>query len=232
MKIVYILILPVIIICTLISTLWTHPIKTSPVDNIKTYNDIVEYLADYSVKATKYESEENLNDFIDKQLKTLRGETILSHSEVNVFVVEVKNEFRYYTDMLSQNVNVTKVIKGDKSILNKDIDILSYLFFSNNEESISFKGTFSRNIMIPGKKYAVFCEKAETSDYYSIPKYRTIMTTFSCLALDKDTIGTVDNLNDHYSDCVENEFFVQDNQTQNIYNEIKHKILKEYQIES
>ena len=137
MKIVYILILPVIIICTLISTLWTHPIKTSPVDNIKTYNDIVEYLADYSVKATKYESEENLNDFIDKQLKTLRGETILSHSEVNVFVVEVKNEFRYYTDMLSQNVNVTKVIKGDKSILNKDIDILSYLFFSNNEESIS-----------------------------------------------------------------------------------------------
>ncbi|MCR5540658.1 MAG: hypothetical protein K6F71_07560 [Ruminococcus sp.] len=236
MKIVYISILPVIIICTLISAVWAHSEKINPVNNIKTYQDMVEFLGDYSVNATEIESDEEINDLIDKQIKTFNGENILTHSDVNIFVVEVRNELRCYTDMFSQSANVKKVIKGDQSLINKDIDILSYLFFANNEEnsmaSESFSGSFYRNLMIPGKRYAVFCEKSEISDYYSIPKYRTFMTTFSCLALETDSIGTVDTLNNHYINYIENEFLVQNLQTANSYNEIKHIILKKFKIES
>lgn len=230
MKIVYISIIPVIIICTIISAVWAHSGKIGPINKIRTYQDMVEYLSDNHVEPIDYEVDKD--ELLDKQIRIFNGETIMTHSDVNIFVVEVKNDLRFYTDMFSQSVNVKKVIKGDQSLLNKDIDILSFLLIKEDEEGAVFAGSFHRNLMIPGKKYAVFCEKSEISDYYPIPKYRTFMTTFSCLDLETDNIGTVDSMKEHYTDYTENEFFIMDKQTAEIYNDIKHNILEEFKIES
>jgi len=49
------------------------------------------------------------------------------------------------------------------------------------------------------------------------------------MVIENDKLGTVDSMKEHYT---ENEFFIMDKQTAEIYNDIKHNILEEFKIES
>ena len=229
MKKIYIALMTVVAVCTAISAVWAHSVTDDPYSKVKTYNDLVKLIADVPVGTQRFEEDIDADKAFDKQLDIFHGNTLLSHYDVNVFIAKVKEKLTCTNDMYVQQVYIEKVIGGDQELADHDAEIASYksMKYSDDGQAL-FSGCSFRNLMLPGERYLIFCEKAETSDYYKTPKYRALMTPFSCLAVDSDNILPIEDEDTKYSDCVSREFLIKDQKTADVFMEIKHRIIKEY----
>lgn len=220
------------IIVTAISKLWVSEAKTNEIHHLNNYNDIIIACENFPVYSLNAETEDygevllnSENDILEK----LSGDSMLSHSEVNVLIVRAKDDFTQYSQSYTQTAIVKEVVSGNNSITNQEILIANYFGITKQENNqFIFWGTKGRNIMIPKNEYLIFCEKAEISDYETKPVYRILPTTFSCLNVSSDYSKIIDINNNVYKEYVGSEFLVNNEKTLNAVLKIKHDILDIY----
>lgn len=109
---------------------------------------------------------------VDYLMNNINEEKILkelsSNKNYDVFVIEVKNHVKNY-ETTKTTAAVKRVIKGDKSELNKDIIIYEPNFFqysAKNKSLIWYSVNTLNNLMIPKKDYLVFVERLNYDEAY------------------------------------------------------------------
>ncbi len=158
------------------------------------------------------------------------------HHDLKVLIVQVNDDSFLYQkiNMLVQTAKVIKVLQGE-AIEGEYVDIYSMLgiSFSNNGEVINY-GVSSKNIMLPGNQYLVFCEEVENmeelADYEgNIYKYRQIYALYNQLNITRDMTSLLADT-PNQTDWHDVEFFVYNQETLNALLDIKHEILSQYGI--
>lgn len=232
MKKIYISLVVITILVAFVSKMLIINNPSSNIYSACTYYQIVEAsdsLPVYSLNVANEDYGDTLLSEKDNIIKKISGETILNHGEVNIMVVRTQNNYSQLLQSYTQNAIIKEIISGDEKLKGNEITVVSYYgVFPNDNNQFCFWGTRGRNIMIPDNDYLIFCEKVETSDYYSIPMYRILPTTFSCLNLNSDYSKIVDINNNYYKEYIGSEFFVNNKKTLDAVLEIKHEIIDSF----
>ena len=232
MKKFYTLCLVLTIITAVSAKLLLSDNASHPVFTATTYDEFVNAALDVPVYVVEMEDGSNPESLLEGEdyiFQILDGETPLHHSEVNVLVVEAGIGFRQYIGSYTQNVTVKEVIQGDGDLEGKSILMANYFGAIPDENGVlMFFSVRGRNIMVPGHRYLVFCEKTEISDYEDIPSYRIPPHHFCCLDLSSDHSAIAD-INDYtYRNYTGSEFCVIDQELLDVLLIIKHDILEKY----
>lgn len=232
MKKLYLICVVLTIVVTVTAKLLLSDNASHPVFKAVTYDEFVKASRDiptYSLGMDGGNDVTYLLEDKDHIFQVLEGNTSLYDCEGIILVVEAENGFKQYIQSHTQNVTVKEVVKGDAGLNGKRIRMAdSFGAFPDDNGLLVFSGINGRNIMIPGHRYLVFCEKTEISDYEDIPSYRLRPNLFASLDLSSDYSKIVD-VNDYtYENYVGSEFCVNNQEILDVLLTIKHDILERY----
>lgn len=210
------------------------------INKISSYDAFKEYAGGLQMRLDDTEPERIL-EIKDKIFEQLKPPML---TDVCVFEITAGNAYMQKGSMYIQDAVIKNVIEGDVAMSGKSIYLAKAGGIIVKEElnKICIDTSTCVNIMIPEKRYLVFCAKSEATDVVdsNIPLYEVVPSKFGLLRIDRDDTEAVldygqkqedDRYYTDYKTYAEQEFFVISKDTLSEYIKIKHDILKKYGVE-